>query len=274
MARLAARGYRIVEADNVRKAHGDFAGTDAERAAGYRGLLTDPEVDAIFFARGGWGASRVLDRLSPEEIAAHPKIHMGGSDLTALFAFIRARTGLVCFHGPMVAADFGRADPSPETEAAWGPLLRGETETFDFRPEQIVRPGAAAAPLAGGCLSLLVSLEGTPDAVATDGCVVFWEDVNEEIYRLDRMLTQWKRAGRFARAAGVIIGSLENIRRRGQPDADALFALLADHFGDAPYPVVRDWPSGHGRVNRALALGGPVVLDTSARRLEILRAVA
>jgi len=264
IAHLVSRGYRVVEAANVRLRDGSRAGTDAERAAGYRALLTDPAVDAIFFARGGWGAARVLDLLDPKEAARHPKIHMGGSDLTTLFAWLHARARLAAFHGPMVAVDFAGPARDPETDASWEPVLRGESPIrFPILSDQVVASGRADAPLVGGCLSLLVALEGTPEALDTAGRVVFWEDVGEEIYRLDRMLTQWKRAGRFASAAGVIIGKLENIRNQGRPDADAVSALLDEHFGGAPYPVVRDWPSGHGRRNRTLPLGARVAIDTS-----------
>lgn len=264
IAHLVSRGYRVAEAGNVRSRDGSRAGSDAERAEGYRALLTDPAVDAIFFARGGWGAARVLDRLDPQEAARHPKIHMGGSDLTTLFAWLHAHARLAAFHGPMVAVDFAAPSPDAETDASWEPVLRGESPIgFTLRAEQVVAAGRADAPLVGGCLSLLVALEGTPEALDTAGRIVFWEDVGEEIYRLDRMLTQWKRAGRFASAAGVIIGTLENITHQGRPDADAVSALLAEHFGDAPYPVVRDWPSGHGARNRTLPLGGRVAIDTA-----------
>jgi len=264
IAHLRARGYRVAEAANVRSSGGPRAGTDAERAAGYRSLLTDPGVDAIFFARGGWGAARVLDFLDPEEAARNPKIHMGGSDLTTLFAWLHARAGLAAFHGPMVAADFARAEPDPETDASWEPVLRGESPiAYAVGPDQVLSPGSAEGPLVGGCLSLLVALEGTPEALDTRGRIVFWEDVGEEVYRLDRMLTQWKRAGRFDRPAGVIIGTLENIRNNGTPDPAAVSALLAEHFAGAPYPVLRDWPSGHGARNRTLPLGARVSIDTA-----------
>jgi len=253
-------------APNVRRSSGLHAGTDAERAAGYRALVRDPAVDAIFFARGGWGAARVLDRIDPEEVARHPKIHMGGSDLTTLFAWLHARARLVAFHGPMVAVDFARPDPDPETAAAWEPVLRGDAPiAVPVPPERVIARGAASGLLVGGCLSMLVALEGTPEALDTRGRIVFWEDVGEELYRLDRMLTHWRRAGRFDEPAGVIIGKLENIRNSGSPDEESVSSLLADHFAGAPYPVVRDFPAGHGAANRTLPLGTRVTVDTDAR---------
>jgi len=268
LAYLRSRGYRVVEASNLRSCHGDFAGTDEERARGYRALLADPSVDAIFFARGGWGVARVLPFLDVDEAARRPRIHMGGSDLTTLFAFLHRHTGLACFHGPMVAADFGAEAPDAETSASWEPFLRGEAPLeFSLSPRQIVARGTAEAPIVGGCLSMLAALEGTSEAVETDGRILFWEDVNEETYRLDRMLVQLERAGRLARPAGVIIGALENIVHHGRPDPDAVSALIEEHFAGAPYPVLRDWPSGHGRRNRTLPLGVSAVIDTAGLTL-------
>ncbi len=265
IARLRSRGYAVVEAPNLRLSSGMHAGTDAERAAGYRALVTDPSVDAIFFARGGWGAARVLDKIDPDEVARHPKIHMGGSDLTTLFAWLHARARLVAFHGPMVAVDFARPDPDPETDAGWEPVLRGELPiVIPFAPERVIARGAASGPLVGGCLSMLVALEGTPEALETRGRIVFWEDVGEELYRLDRMLTHWRRAGRFRAPAGVIIGKLENIRNNGVRDEESVSSLLAEHFAGAPYPVVRDFPAGHGAANRTLPLGARIAVDSEA----------
>jgi muramoyltetrapeptide carboxypeptidase len=269
IAYLKSRGYRVVEARNLRTVRGDFSGDDRERAAGYRELLLEGDVAAIFFARGGWGASRTLAHLDAEEISAHPKIHMGGSDLASFFSFVRRQTGLVGFHGPMVAVDFAASPPDSETDRTWEPLLSGGTFDYRIDPADCLRPGRAEGLLVGGCLSLLVSLEGTPDAVETEGAILFWEDVHEELYRIDRMLTQLHRAGRLDCVAGVIIGSLEEIRHNGKRDDDALASLLQEHFGRNAGPVVRNWPSGHGRRNRALPLGARVVLDADSGRLTL-----
>lgn len=259
---LRDRGYRTVEGPNLRSLHRDFAGNDRERAAGYLELLRNPEVEAVVFARGGWGAARILRYLDPAELGAHPKIQMGGSDLTSLFAFLRNSAGLVAFHGPMVAVDFARETVDADTDDGWEPVLRGEAPSeFAFAPSQIVAGGRGAGPLVGGCLSILASLEGTAEAVGTEGCVLFWEDVQEEIYRLDRMLDHLRRAGKLERPSGVIIGKLEATTRGGKPDETALTDLLSEYFADAPYPVVRDWPAGHGRRNRALALGVRVEIE-------------
>jgi muramoyltetrapeptide carboxypeptidase len=120
---LRARGYEVDEASNLRRREGFLAGSDEERADGYRELLLDPSVDAILFARGGYGASRVLRHLDASEVRGNPKIHMGGSDLTVLHAWIQKHAGLATFYGPMIAVEMAgkKAD-----ELDWESVLRGD----------------------------------------------------------------------------------------------------------------------------------------------------
>jgi muramoyltetrapeptide carboxypeptidase len=268
---LAARGYRVIEASNLRSRCGDLAGSDAERAAGYHDLLENPDVRAIFLARGGYGTTRAVPFLDAGLIRRRPLIHLGHSDATALLAFLRAHANLVGFHGPMVAVDFARDPVDPLTDASWEPILRGcAAARYPIAAEQVIVSGRAEGELVGGCLSLLVALEGTPESVVTEGAIVFWEDVGEELYRVDRMLTQWRRSGKFDRVRGVMIGKLTGITRDGRPDEAALTALLRDVFGEAPYPVVRDLPLGHGGSNLTVPLGTRVRLDAEQCYFELL----
>jgi muramoyltetrapeptide carboxypeptidase len=204
VAALERKGYRILPASNIRERRGFLAGSDRRRVDGYRELLRNPAVDAILFARGGYGASRILQHLDPAEIGARPIIHLGGSDLTALFAFLLAHVGLVSMFGPMVAVSM------PDDENLdWEAVLGGQVPApHRFEERDILATGSARGPLVGGCLSLLASLAGTPEAVDADGAVLFWEDVAEPTYRLDRMLTQLERAGTLHGLLGMVIGSV------------------------------------------------------------------
>jgi len=253
---LRSTGYRIREASNLRLREGFLAGGDAARAAGYRELLRDPEVSAIFFARGGHGASRILDLLDAEEMVRHPKIHLGGSDLTALFALLWRAAGLVTFYGPMVAVEMAAA---PELD--WEEVLSGGTPApHRFPAEGVLARGAAEGPLLGGCLSLLAALAGTPHALHGEGAVLFWEDVGEEAYRLDRMLTQLDRSGTFKRLQGMVIGSIapRNGDRAERPPT--LQSWLVEAFARAAFPVVEGFPSGHLPRPRTIPLGSRVRL--------------
>ncbi len=263
---LERRGYRVVLADNVLERRGFLAGTDAERAAGYRRLLTDPSVDAIFFARGGYGASRILRHLDAEELVAPPRIHLGGSDLTALFAYLAAHTGLVAMYGPMVA---GTAAPLDAPGLDWEDVLRGKTPAAHaFGPDDVLAGGSGAGPLVGGCLSLVASLAGTPEAISGDGAVLFWEDVGEPAYRLDRMLTQLERSGTLDRLQAMLIGSISTGANGGGDSSEAVSAWLRDRFAGAPFPVVKGFPAGHVAGTRTLPLGARVRLDANRGVLE------
>jgi muramoyltetrapeptide carboxypeptidase len=269
IARLRARGYGIVEAANLRRVEGFFAGGDAERADGYRALLRDAAVDAIFFARGGYGATRILNRLDSEEIAANPKIHLGGSDLTALFA-LAGRRGIVTYYGPMVASEIAE-----EEGLDWERVLAGEElPAHEFDPEDVLARGVGQGPLVGGCLSLLASLCGTPQAVRGGGNVLFWEDIGEEIYRLDRMLTQLEASGTFDRIQAMVIGSVVSRERAEHPQDVREF--LRHRFGGARFPVVMGFPAGHLRRPRTIPFGITVRVELEeAPRLRFAeRAVA
>ncbi|MFY9551197.1 MAG: LD-carboxypeptidase, partial [Thermoanaerobaculia bacterium] len=264
VAALEGRGYRVALADNVRSRSGFLAGSDEERAAGYRDLLARPDVDAIVFARGGYGASRILRFLRADEIASRPRVHVGGSDLTALFAFLAAHARLVTFYGPMVAVSMADAE-GLDWEAVLGGAL---PEPHAFGPGDVLAGGYGEGPLLGGCLSLLASLAGTPEAPDLSGAVLFWEDVGEETYRLDRMLTQLERSGTLDGLQAMIIGSISPGARGGGETPEAVGAWLEDRFAGAPYPVVRNFPAGHLATTRTLPLGVPVRLDADRGRLE------
>ena len=261
LAVLRGRGYEIREASNLRLRRGFLAGTDAERAQGYRELLRDPGVDAIFFARGGYGSSRILDHLDAGELKANAKIHLGGSDLTALFAFGQRHAGLVTFYGPMVAVEMAGDGAALD----WEEVLRGDGPApHAIAPENVLTGGRAEGPLIGGCLSVLASLCGTPEGILGEGAILFWEDTGEDTYRLDRMLTQLERSGAFDGLRGMVIGSV--VPRRDGESAETVRAYLRGRFAGAPFPAAMGLSCGHLKSPRTLPLGVPATLDCDDRR--------
>ncbi|HEX7254105.1 MAG TPA: LD-carboxypeptidase, partial [Thermoanaerobaculia bacterium] len=216
---------------------------------------SDDRVDAIFFARGGYGASRILHLLPPSEARAHPKIHLGASDLTALFAFLRRQAGLVTFYGPMVAVEIRDGLPLD-----WESVLSGATPaTHGFASEDVISPGSAEGELVGGCLSLISSLAGTPEAIRASGAILFWEDTREEIYRLDRLLTQLERSGNLDSLRGMVIGSV--VSRGPTESPEKIGEYLRARFGRSPFPVACNFPAGHLDSPRTLPLGARVRLE-------------
>jgi muramoyltetrapeptide carboxypeptidase len=269
VAALESLGFRVRLAPNA-LAHEPLlglAGDDDARLEGYLSLLRDPEVDAILFARGGYGVTRLLGRLPEELIRSTGKLHCGYSDLTAMSSFLRERCGLVSIHGPMVAADLAR--PLDPLTAAWFPsLLEGRAPRALVVPAaDVLVPGRAEGPLVGGCLSLLAALAGTPWEFDYDGALLFLEEVGEEAYRVDRMLGTLFSAGRFDRLAGIITGSMSRVTFGGSEDPGKLRALLLDRLGPLGVPVAVGLPFGHAGPNVPLPVGARASWDGGSRTL-------
>jgi muramoyltetrapeptide carboxypeptidase len=264
---LERLGFDVRVSPQAFARHHHFAGTDSRRAAALRAALLDPSVRAIFFTRGGFGAARLLPLVEGDFRRAEPKILVGYSDATSILAFAAGRLGWVTFHGPMIATDFALLHPADRAS------LLGVLGGLPPRPLRLaatIRRGTVEGKLFGGCLSILVSLLGTPYAANLADRIVFLEDVNEEPYQLDRMLTQLRQTGQLARARGIVFGEMANCGRRRD-----LLGVLTERTADLGIPVAFGLPSGHGRGKRTLPLGTRVRLDASGRTLELLeRAVS
>lgn len=263
LARLRSMGYAPRIGSHVLDREGYLAGTDDQRLADLETMLTDPEVAAIWFARGGYGTARLLERLPWRRLRRAPKLLIGYSDLTALFGAAIGRTGSVCLYGPVVT-ELG--DAASYHGPSLRRLLRGEPVEIALRPAQVLRPGRARGRLMGGNLSVLSHLCGTRWFPDLRGAVLLLEEVGEEAYRIDRMLTQLSQAGAFRALAGVVLGRFDvPTRRRFPPDRNPA-DLLEEAFGALEVPVVRGLPVGHCRGKRTVPLGGQVLLDTRRGR--------
>jgi len=283
LAALEGMGFRPVVADNVRlrSRTGLFAGTDAERLAGFHRLAADPEVAAVFFARGGHGALRVLPGIDWDLLARRPRAYVGYSDLTPFLLAAVRRLGVVAFHGPMAAADLARGLP-PEDEASLLAALAGAYPVTQplAAPVRASGPGASGL-LLGGCLSLLAATLGTPYAPDLAGALLFWEDVGEPAYRIDRMLTHLRLSGSLAGLQGMIVGHLNggDAAQIAPPDElriasgmasgaggrDGVYReVVADALAGLPWPIAWGQPSGHRPPNRTLPLGLPARLSPAA----------
>ena len=267
-AALESFGYRVRLAPNVleREPLLGLAGGDDARLAGYLALVEDPDVEAVLFARGGYGVTRLLARLPARALAETGKLHCGFSDLTALSAFLRERCGLVSIHGPMVAADLAR--PLDPLTADWFPALlegRAPSRLVAYEADVLV-PGRAEGPLVGGCLSLLAALAGSPWEFDYDGALHFIEEVGEEAYRVDRMLGTLLSSRRLGRPAGIITGSMTRVTFGGAEDPGRLRDLLLDRLAPLGVPVASGLPFGHtGHV--PLPVGARASWDGASRTL-------
>ena len=247
---LERAGYRVRLGDSVFKRMGFLAGNDAERAADLAAMFADPEVRAIIAARGGYGSGRLLPHFDIELARRNPKIFVGYSDLTFLLTQLVQRAELVTFHGPMVA---GMALHSDAAMGLLG-LLGGDRAGWNLAARDVVQPGTAEGVLTGGCLSVLVSTLGTPYEIQTAGRLLFLEDVNEKPYRIDRMLTQLRQAGKLSTVSGVIFGEMPGCSADPN-EVVKVRDVIDEAFANVAYPVAYGLPSGHGRGSGTLPLG-------------------
>jgi muramoyltetrapeptide carboxypeptidase len=244
-AELRALGFEPVHDQSAFARRGYVAGDDALRADAIRRAWADPTIAAVIAVRGGYGSAQILPRLDPDEARRARKAFVGYSDVTAILTFLTGACGLVAFHGPMLEGRLARGEAGYDRDSFVRTLCRPEPPGELAPPGlETIRPGEAAGTLAGGTLTQLVALLGTPFAFAPPaGHVLFLDEVRERPYRLDRMLTQLAQAGILARASAVIFGELPDCDEPGgDPTARA---VVADVLRAFPGPVLFGLPSGH-----------------------------
>jgi muramoyltetrapeptide carboxypeptidase len=262
---LRSSGFEVHLGPHVYSSRAYLAGDDEVRLQDLHNMFRDPQIDAVFCARGGYGSPRLLDMIDYDLIKENPKILVGYSDITALLMAVHGKTGLITFHGPMV-----RELPKNKSKN-WGSLLR---LLSSVKPVKLILTektglvlGRAKGPLIGGNLSLICNLLGTPFLPSLGGCILFIEERKEPIYRVDRMLTHLALSGELKRLSGLIAGQFE-----GCGDTAAINGLLMEIVSDLEIPLATGIPVGHGPENIALPLGGMVVLDTNQMTLSITEA--
>lgn len=262
---IRAEGFEVELAANVFECNGYLAGDPKLRAQDLLEFFRRPDIDAIFCARGGFGSIQLLPFLTME-LQKHPKVFVGYSDVTILLNWLRQFCGMLTFHAPMVAMDIARG-LSQQSKAHLWQVLTGEMAEWKLALGEVIQPGRVEADMIGGCLSLLVTTLGTPYEIDTRGKLLFLEDVGEKPYRVERMLTQLKMAGKLADVAGMLFGDFTDCEGDGPR---GLKQIVVDLFGDTAYPVVMGMKAGHGRENLALPFGARMALDGNTSTLELL----
>ncbi len=259
--------------------HGYFAGTDEERLADLNDAFRNPVIDAVWCIRGGYGVTRILDGIDFDALARRPRAVIGYSDITALLAAVTRRAGIVAFHAPTARAEMPLFSRRHFAMVLATPAAAGRLEPLPAPPDVLVphanrivtiRGGVAEGPLAGGNLSLLQCLIGTPYFPALDGALLFLEDVNEDLYRIDRMLAHLRMVGALARLSGVLVGRFTGLRRQMADGAMGVDDVLAHYLRPLGVPVVSGLPIGHIDAQWTMPVGVRARFDADAGSVELL----
>ena len=275
---IEGMGFRTRLSANIRAERGFTAGTDRERLTDLHTMFSDEEVAGIWCARGGYGCSRLLPGIDYDLIKRNPKVLIGYSDITALIQAIHGRTGLVCFHGPVGASDFndytktqclsviveGR---SPYT------IPLAEANQLPDNPAYtnfVIQLGQARGMLAGGNLSLLAALTGTPFDLDPEGKLLFIEEIGEKPYRIDRMLTQLRQAWPLHKATGIALGIFEDCQPEEGDRSLSLVDTLKDRISDLSLPAAYGLSFGHIKAQCTLPVGIEAVFDAGNYSITLL----
>ena len=266
------KGYEVQLGDSVYLKDGPFAGTPQQRANDINQMFSDPNIDAIICARGGYGANRVLPLLDYDLIKTNPKIFMGYSDITAFLTSITQKTGLVTFHGPMLSTF--KSSIAQYNLDTLVDVLSGDDDILITEPDDlqttILKPGVTQGSLWGGNMCLIVNRLGTKNQLNTDGAILFIEDVDENLYAFDRMLVHMGEAGMFDNIRGLIVGQLTEMKDQTIPFGKTTDEIVLDVCGDLNIPIVTNFPCGHGKYQATLPISLPVELRADKNFVELL----
>ena len=267
---LQSWGLRVKAGAGLPLQDGVFAGNDWQRLVDLAMMMRNPEIKAIICVRGGYGCSRLLNDLEDFSTSLTPKWLTGYSDITALASYFVNRLGWQSIHGPMPIDLAG--EQNDESKQSWEYLrktLFGQMPAYQLPAHPLNRCGNATAPVIGGNLSVIYSLNATPYQWQTDGCILFIEDLNEDLYHLDRMMTNLQLGGQLAKLKGLLVGAMTGMR-----DSEPSFGLtaceiIASHVENYDYPVAFGFPAGHAGVNYPLVLGAKANLSVTEQSVTV-----
>ena len=258
---LTGWGLEVVVGESIGAAAHQFAGSDELRRRDLQRQLDDPDIRAVFCARGGYGTARLVDELDLTGFAANSNWLVGFSDLTVLHCHLLGR-GFRSIHGPVLSM-FGQAGGAAALETLRR-VLFGEEAHYEAPPHPLNRLGTAAGELVGGNLSLLHTLTGTASQVSFAGRILFLEDLDEYLYHIDRMLLHLHRSGQLAGVAGLVVGHFSLMRDNAVPFGSSAYEIISHYARLYNFPVGFGFGIGHEPDNQALVVGRPARLTVAA----------
>ncbi len=254
-------GYSVRLGKTVGAKKDSFSGTDTERLADLQIMLDDPSVKAILCARGGYGASRIINTIHFEAFNKQPKWVIGFSDITVLHAAI-LQQNCMSIHGPMAAA-FAKGEAGEPYIQSLKQVLAGEKTKYKIPAHVMNNMGSAKAELVGGNLCILAHLIGSKNELATRGKILFLEDVGEYHYNIDRLMIQCKNAGLFDNLAGLVIGGFTDLKDPSSDFGATAYDIIKEHTSAYTYPICFDFPISHSLPNYAIKQGQEYSLEIS-----------
>ncbi len=275
---LETLGFRVHHTKNILAKKGYLAGTDEQRLADLHFMFENPKIDGIWCIRGGYGCTRLLPEIDYDLIRNNPKALIGYSDVTALLQAVFLKTGLIGFHGPVAASElteytikhFQAVLMEPEIPLHIRIAPENDEKDNPAFQTKIITPGKASGRIAGGNLALLAALAGTKYQLDAKDKIVLLEDIGEQPYRIDRMLTQLLQSCRLAEAAGIALGVFDDCEAKLGTDSLSLMETFEDRLGNLGIPVVYGLSFGHINHQFTFPIGIDAALDAGTQTVALL----
>ncbi|CAM1351039.1 muramoyltetrapeptide carboxypeptidase [Tenacibaculum insulae] len=262
-------GLKVVYGKHMFSQNNHFAGTDEERCEDFQKAIDNPNIKAIWSARGGYGSVRILDKLDFSNFKKNPKWVIGYSDITAFHNHIH-NLGVETIHGMMGTSMQDNPQDIPETIKTLRKALFGENLSYEIAPSKLNRVGEFSGELVGGNIAILASMLGSESQISTVGKILFIEEIGEYKYSIDRMLQSLKRAGYFTKIKGVIVGDMTKIKKNSTPWGSSIEQLILDII-PKDVPVLFNFPAGHEPDNRALIMGREVEVNSKENQFSVVK---
>lgn len=263
-------GLKVYFSEKILARDGYLAGNDAHRAEDIEQVFANKSIDAVICLRGGYGSMRLLQQIDYKIIKNNPKPFVGFSDITALLHAIFAKTGLVGYHGLLGVSPF-----TPYSIKCFEQMLMSDKanpviETADKSTCFAINEGVAQGTLLGGNLSILVSLLATPYDLSWKNAIVFMEDISEEPYRIDRMLTTLLLSGKLKQVAGIVLGNFKRCDASNPEKSFTTMQVLTERLSSLKVPILAGFSFGHINDNCTLPIGVKAILNTESKTITIV----
>ncbi|MDI9358361.1 MAG: LD-carboxypeptidase [Phycisphaerales bacterium] len=263
-------GFEVILGKTVFTTFHNFSDTDNNRLSDLQALLDREDIHAILCARGGYGMSRIIDKIDFSHFLKHPKWIIGFSDITLLLNHLYARYQIPSLHAPMAGAFYKASQEGDKIYILnlYNTLI-GKPPCYSIPTHALNKKGVSTGVLVGGNLSILLHSIGTPSAWDPTGKILFIEDIDEYQYRIDRMIIQLKRTGILNSLAGLIIGSFSHVLQTTTPFGTEINTMIAEHLSEYNYPICFEFPVGHETANNPLIIGGTYRLSVQDQETRI-----
>jgi muramoyltetrapeptide carboxypeptidase len=263
---LEGWGLKVKIGKTIGLNHHQLAGTDEQRAEDFQEQMDNPNIKAIWCVRGGYGTVRMIDKLDFSRFKENPKWIIGFSDVTVLHSHLN-RLGVQSIHGIMPVSVPRASDDAKNSLCA---ALFGDALSYEVDCDALNHNGKATGELVGGNLSILYSLLGSPSAIDCEDKILFFEDLDEYLYHIDRMMMNMKRNGCLSNLKGIIIGSLTDMKDNEIPWGKNAYEIVEDAVKELKIPIVYNFPAGHIRDNRTLIFGRRISLEVTPETTKVV----